>query len=175
MNPFATLQNDTVYIENLGSDRSGPYKTDIGTKGGLSASIFKRTLDVEEGWKLIRPLPNGKEESYTILEANYNPGLLSIPPSWNLKLRKDSSLKNRQPAQKKTTINISNSQGIQVGDHNTQTIESGLNELIQTITSSESSAPEKEEALGVVKSLINNPIVAGVLGGATSGLLALLG
>jgi hypothetical protein len=158
MNPFAGLQNDTVYIENSGSDRTGPYKTDIGAKGSLSATIFGSTLDVEEGWQLFRTLPNGKEESYTILETNYNAGLHTIPPSWNLKLRKDSSLISRQPSQKKTTINISNSQGIQVGDHNTQTIESGLNELIQTITSSDSSAPEKEEALGTVKSLLNNPM-----------------
>jgi hypothetical protein len=173
MNPFADLLNDTVFVEHDG-ERTGPYKTAIGNKKGLSASIFDDSLDVEEGWKLIRPLPNGKEESYTILETNYSPGLHGIPPSWTLKLRKDSSLLNKRPVQKSTTINISNSQGIQVGDYNTQSIEVGLQELINKINDSEVSVPEKEEAKNILMQLMGNPVVAGVLGGATSGILGLL-
>ncbi len=175
MNPFAELLNDTVYIQNISGDRTGPFKTAIGSKNGLSATIFDESLDVEEGWAVLRPLPNGKEESYTVLEANYSPGLHSIQPHWTLKLKKDSSLINRQPAHKKTTINISNSNGIQVGDNNVLNIESGLNELIQQIKSSNTSGAEKKQAMGTVKTLINNPIVASVLGSATSGLLSLLG
>jgi hypothetical protein len=94
MNPFASLQNDTVYIEDNTGTRSPPYKTVIGSKNGLSASIFESTLDIEEGWKLIRPLPSGKEETFTILEANYSRGLDTIPPHWRLKLKKDSSMLN---------------------------------------------------------------------------------
>jgi hypothetical protein len=175
MNIFSGLQNDTVYIENGNGDRSVAYKTAIGSKGGLSASIFDKSLDVEEGWKLIRELPNGKEEAYTILETNYNAGLHSIPSSWKLKLKKDTSLLNKSSAHKGTTINISNSQGIQVGDHNIQNIETGLKELVEKINASEVSEPEKEEAKSNFRQLINNPIVAGVLGGATSGILSLLG
>ena len=174
MNPFASLQNDTVYIENGSGERSIAYKTAIGSKGGLSATIFERSLDVEEGWKLIRALPNGKEESYTIQETNYSAGLHTIPASWKLKLKKDSSLLNKPPLHKNTTINISNSQGIQVGDHNTQNIESGLKELIEQINSSAVNDSDKQEAKGALKQLMDNSVVAGVLGGATSGILALL-
>lgn len=174
MNPFTRLQNDTVYIENGGGQRSVAYKTAIGSKGGLSASIFEKAIDVEEGWKLIRVLPNGKEESYTIQEINYNPGLHSIPASWKLKLKKDSSLLNNPPVNKNTTINISNSREIQVGDHNTQNIESGLKELVEQINSSAVNDSDKQEAKGALRQLMNNPVVAGVLGGATSGILALL-
>jgi hypothetical protein len=92
MNPFASLQNDSIYIEKPTGDRSGPYKTGVGSKNGFSVSIFETSLDVEEGWRLIRPLPNGKDELFKILEANYSPGLSSIPPHWTLKLRKESSL-----------------------------------------------------------------------------------
>ena len=175
MNPFASLQNDTVYIENGDGERSVSYKTAIGSKGGLSATIFEKSLDVEEGWKLIRALPNGKEESYTILETNYNAGLHSIPASWKLKLKKDSSLIHKSPVQKNTTINISNSQGIQVGDHNVQNIETGLKELVEQINSSSVNDSEKQEAKSALRQLMDNPVVAGVLGGATSGILALLG
>ena len=174
MNPFASLQNDTVFIENGDGERSAPYKTAIGSKNGLSATIFEKSLDVEEGWKLIRALPNGKEESYTILEANYNAGLHSIPASWKLKLKKDSSLLNKSPVHKNTTINISNSQGIQVGDHNTQNIETGLKELVEQINTSGVNESEKQEAKSTLRQLMDNPVVAGVLGGATSGILALL-
>ena len=45
MNPFASLQNDTVYIEDSGGARSGPYKTAIGSKGGLAA-FFEAALEV---------------------------------------------------------------------------------------------------------------------------------
>jgi len=175
MNPFASLQNDTVYIESSNGERSVAYKTAIGSKGGLSATIFEKALDVEEGWKLMRALPNGKEESYTILETNYNAGLHSIPASWKLKLKKDSSLLNKPPVHKNTTINISNSQGIQVGDHNTQNIETGLKELVEQINSSDINDSEKQEAKSALRKLMDNPVVAGVLGGATSGILALLG
>ena len=171
-NPFDRLMNDSVFIINANGDRTGPYKTAISNKG--SATIFDGTIDVEEGNKLLRPLPNGKEEVFTILEANYSPGLHSIPAHYSLKIRKDSSLLHKPSMPKSTTINISNSQGIQVGDHNIQNISNGLSELIQQIESSDTSPEMKTEAKGKIRELINNPTIASILGGATAGLLALL-
>lgn len=174
-NPFARFQNDTVFIEKPDGSRSDSYKTLIGSKNGLSASIYEVNLDIEEGWKLIRPLPNGKEERYTILESNYSPGLHAIPPHWTLKLRKDTSMLNDAESKKSTTINIHNSKGIQIGDHNIQHIERSLVGLIEKIELSSASVEQKSEAKSIIKQLILNPTVAGVLGGATSGLLSLLG
>lgn len=175
MNPFASLQNDTVYLEKNTGERTGPYKTAIGSKKGLSATIFDAMLDVEEGWKLIRSLPSGKEESFTILEANYSPGLHTIPPHWSLKLQKDSSMVSSPKTQPATTINITNSQGIQIGDNNVQHIASSLIGLVERIESTNSSTQEKAEAKGLLRELIFNPVVAAVLGGAASGVVALLG
>lgn len=173
MNPFASLQNDTVYIEKPTGERSGPYKTAIGSKNEFSASIFEATLDVEEEWRLLRPLPNGKEEVFTILEANYSPGLHSIPPHWTLKLRKESSL--AVPQRPPTTINIHNSSGIQIGDHNVQHIANGFVGLIEKIDASSASPQEKNEARGALRHVLENPTVAAVLGSAVGGVLALLG
>lgn len=175
MNPFARLQNDTVYVEDNSGTRSAPYKTAIGSKNGLSATIFESTLDAEEGWKLIRPLPSGKEEIFTIIEANYSPGLHSIPPHWTLKLRKDSSMANSPKPPQATTINITNSQGIQIGDHNVQHIASSLVGLVEKIESTNMPVQEKAEAKGLLRDLMSNPVVASILGSATSGVLALLG
>ena len=111
---------------------------------------------------------------FTILETNYSPGLHTIPAHYSLKIKKDSSLLQKQSAPKSTTINISNSQGIQVGDHNIQNITNSIGELIQQIESSNTSPELKSEAKGKIKELITNPTVAAILGGATAGLLALL-
>jgi len=173
MNPFASLQNDTVFIERTAGERSGPYKTAISSKGGFSASIFEANLDVEEGWKLIRPLPNGKEELFTILEANYSSGLSSIQPHWTLKLRKESSLAAAPPPT--TTINITNSSGIQIGDHNIQHIVNSFVGLIEKIEASNVPPQEKAKAKSLMRSVLENPIVAAVLGSATVGVLTLLG
>ena len=173
MNLFASLQNDTVYIEKASGERNGPYKTAIGSKGGFSASIFEADLDVEEEWKLIRPLPSGKEELFTILEANYNPGLNIIPPHWTLKLRKDSSLAAAQ--QSSTTINIAHSSGIQIGDHNVQHIANSIVGLIEKIDASNASQQEKVKAKNFLRSVLENPTVAAVLGGAAAGIIGRLG
>jgi RIP homotypic interaction motif len=177
MNPFADLQNDTVYIANDEGHRSGPYKTNISSKGGLSASIFVPSLDVEEGWKLIRILPGGKEESYTVLEVNFSNGLPSggIPAHWTLKLEKDSSLIRRQASTQGPTIHISNSQGIQIGDHNVQHIANSLTGLIEKIEGAKVSSEAKAVAKGQLATFLSNPTVAAVLGGAVDGLLSLLG
>ncbi len=174
MNPFPPLQNDTVYIEKVDGSRSGAFKTAISSKNGFSATIFESELDVKEGWKLIRPLPRGKEESYTILEAIYNPGLHTIPPHWTLKLKKDLSMLNKPSVPNSTTINISNSEGFQIGDNNVQNIEKSLFYLIEKIKTSDATETEKAEAKCLLKQLLQNPAVAAVLGGATSGLIGLL-
>jgi len=174
MNPFASLHNDTVYIVSDAGVRSAPYKTAIGSKNGLSCSIFEASLEIEEGWKLIRPLPSGKEEIFTVLEANYSPGLHSIPPHWTLKLQKDGSMINKPKAQQATTINISNSQGIQIGDHNVQHIANSLAGLIEKIESSSALPQDKAAAKGILRELVSNPVVAAVLGAATSALFAML-
>lgn len=173
MNPFASLQKDAVYIEKPSGERSGPYRTAISSKSGFSASIFEARLDVEEGWKLIRPLPNGKDELFVILEAHYSQGLSTIPPHWNLKLRKESSLATE--SRPTTTINIANSSGIQIGDHNVQHITSSFIGLVEKIESSGASAQEKEKAKGLLRGILENPTVAAVLGSATAGVLSLLG
>jgi hypothetical protein len=175
MNPFSSLQNDSVYIERPTGERSGPHRTAVSSKGGFSASIFEENLIVEEGWKMIRPLPNGKEELFSILEVNYSygsSGLARIPPHWTLKLRKDSSLATA--SRPTTTINIANSSGIQIGDQNVQHIANSFVGLIEKIDASNVPAQEKEKAKSLLRDVLENPTVAAVLGSATTGVLDLL-
>lgn len=64
------------------------------------------------------------------------------------------------------TINISNSSYVQVGDNNSQTINSGVHALIKTINESTASQAEKDEAKSLLKKLLEHPLVSAVVGGA---------
>lgn len=172
MNSFASLQNDIVFIEGATGERSIPYKTTIGSNGGFSAHIFEDSLDVEEGWKLIRRLPNGKEELFTILEVNYSSGLSSIPAHWTLKLSKDSSLATT--SRPTTTVHIANSSGIQIGDHNIQHITNSFIKLVEKIEESNAQPQEKAKAKELLRGVLENPTVAAVLGSAATFVLQLL-
>ncbi|WP_160295389.1 hypothetical protein [Photobacterium angustum] len=50
-----------------------------------------------------------------------------------------------------------------------------VKELVEQINSSDVNDSERHEAKSALRQLMDNPVVAGVLGGATSGILALLG
>lgn len=164
------LQKDKVFIEKADGTRIGPYKTTV-SQG--SAVIFDSTLDVNDGEKLIRPLPNGKEEVYLILSADYSPGLHSIPPHFNLALQKTTAI--QPPSPKQTTVHIHNSTGIQVGDHNVINIQNALNELVQRIDNTSASPQDKAEAKRRLASFLAHPLVGSVLGGVAGALVSAAG
>lgn len=178
MSLFTSMQNDQVTVKSTDGSQSATYKTHVGSKGNHHvATIFDANFIGQEGWILSRLLPGGREEAYLILEANYSPGLHSIPPHWNLKLQKGTSLSQMQKElqmKQAPIININNSQGIQIGDHNIQHIASSLQGLIEEIDQSSASLHEKQEAKGIVTKLLENPTVASILGGAVGGLIGLI-
>lgn len=63
---------------------------------------------------------------------------------------------------------------VQIGNNNSLVIEQGLKSLIDKIDSKDIPEPEKEVAKNSLKSLLSNPTVAAILGGAASGILSLL-
>lgn len=174
-NPFSSLQKDVVYVQCPDGERHGPYQTALTSKNSVHvATIYDATFDGQEGCSLIRILPNRREETYSILEANYSSGLHSIPPHWALKLRKDASLLHKPEPKAAPSITINNSQGIQIGDHNIQHIAGSLQGLAQMISQSEAPQAEKDAAKGLLVNLLQSPVVATVLGGATSAVLGYL-
>lgn len=174
-NPFASMHTDTVHVKSPDGTQSGTYMTKIGAKNGYhAATVFDESFIGMEGWILSRELPNGREETYKIVEVNYSQGISGIPPHWNLKLHKDASLLHVAQAKQVPNITINNSQGIQIGDHNVQHIANSLAGLIEKIDDSTASPQEKDEAKGLISKLLESPVVASVLGGTVSGVLALL-
>lgn len=72
-----------------------------------------------------------------------------------------------------TNINISHSHGIQIGDHNVQTIIDTFNTLIQKIDAADASPEEKAEAKGRLAKFLEHPLVCSVIGGAVGGITGL--
>ena len=136
MNPFDVFMTETIYlIKKITGQQLGPYKCML---TGDSCAIDDKTLDVDHGDIITRTLPNGKEEQYTVLRADYREDFEAIPGGYELKLRKEQQI-HKHPASVTNNVNINNSTGFQVGNDNilTNTIQhspSEYNEL-QTLVS----------------------------------------
>lgn len=172
MNPFARLMKDDVYLENSSGVRAGPYKTAF---QNTQIQIFETSLDTTEGDKVVRPLPNGKEDYFTVTEIEFSSGLSRIPAHYTLHISKDSAAsKTAQNTTTTNNININNSQGIQVGNYNTQTLELAFNQLLEQINNSDASREQKEEAKGRLLSFISHPLVTAIVGASLPVALGLL-
>jgi hypothetical protein len=68
------------------------------------------------------------------------------------------------------TVNISGSTNVIVGDNNKLTVQHHIHELANAIDSSNSTPAEKAEAKGLLRQLVEHPLVAAIAGGAV-GLL----
>ena len=172
MNPFDDMLNDVVFIVQASGKRQGPYKTALSSAG---AQIFDAKLDVDEGDRLVRALPNGKEDSYAVLEAHFNQQFEDIPAHFDLKLKKGSLMTTPTSASRSTTVHISNSTGVQVGDNNVLNIQNAFNDLIQRIEDSSGSDGEKQEVKSRIAALLTHPLVASILGGVAGNLPGMLG
>jgi hypothetical protein len=69
---------------------------------------------------------------------------------------------------------IAHSSNIQVGDHNTQSIVTGIQQLISEIDCSSSSDEQKKEAKSLLKGFLEHPLTSAVVGGAVGGLVGML-
>ena len=163
------LMGDEIYIQSPDGTQVGPVKSSV---QGNKVIIGDESLVIEEGGKVLRPLPNGRSEVHTILEVAFHKdpfgGRLS---HYSLKTRKEGSLVTTPSA---TTINISHSQGIQVGNNNVQNIVCALEELSRAIDASGAGKEVKAEAKSKLKAFLAHPATVAVLGAAAEKLLGRL-
>jgi hypothetical protein len=162
---------DTVFIERDGA-RQGPFQCNF-SSGRFN--IFVKELDVTEGDKVVRLIPN-KEEYYTVTEVNYSKGLSSIQPHYVLSIRKDSALPKTAPQVATTTnhISIHGSTGIQIGDHNIQNLQIAFKEVLASIEGADAPREVKEEARNRLHSFLSHPLVAAAVGAGLPVALGLL-
>lgn len=175
---FEELCTDELLVVKKDGTRTGPFKGRLWTTKSNGdppgAIIFDESLDVDEGDQLARKLPNGKEELCTVLEVAYNKGVSAIPSHYHLKIEKSTALPRRSD-RTSATVNVYNSQGVQIGDYNTQNVVAVLESLVSEIESSDGTTEEKREAKSRLRAFMQHPLVVSILGAATGGLLGSLG
>ncbi|WP_153069777.1 hypothetical protein [Psychromonas sp. psych-6C06] len=164
------MLTDNAFIENKNGERTGPFKTKFGPE---KLVIFNEQLVVTENDVVIQPLPNGTEERFAITDVQFNSGIGRMQSHFSITVVKEAKQERENKVANNTTFHINNS-NVQVGDGNIQNIVNAFEQLTQEIESSNSTPAEKEEAKGLLKSLISNPTVASVLGGAVSGLIGVM-
>lgn len=73
--------------------------------------------------------------------------------------------------QSNQTINITGSSNVIVGDHNQQSIQHSVQELVRVIESSGATPEKKEEAKGLLRKFLEHPLLVPVAAGAIKLLL----
>lgn len=170
---YEDLMNDHCFVINPNGEKSGPYKTAF--SAGNSIRIFDPNFDAQEGDSLIQPLPNGKEMSFVITGTSYHSGLGDdIPGSWKVVYAKGGT-QPKQPQVINPIYNFHGANNVQIGDNNIQNIRSAVETLVHGINNAQTTPEEKEKAKGLLRTFLENPTTASVLGAAATGVLALLG
>lgn len=170
MNPFEIFIKESILFHHKNGSATGPFKA-IFSKDKFT--VFDLSLDTSEGDTLDRTLPTGKHERYDVIHVAFQQGLEEIPASIDIKVRKQGSLVSL-PHSKIMNVSISNSQGFQIGDHNTQNIVNALKSIIDKIENSDSTPESKIEVKTRLRAFLEHPITSAVIGGASGGLVELL-
>lgn len=170
MHAFDDMCNEELHIRHKDGRVAGPVKAAFG-KGKFT--IFDGSLDISEGDLVDRPLPNGKAERYDVTNAEYRQEFHGIPAHVVLSVRKHGALVSFEKA-KTVNIHINNSQGFQVGDHNTQHIVDSFKQVIEQLNKGPGTPAEKAEAKSRLKAFLEHPLTSAAVGAALGSLLPLL-
>lgn len=169
---FDDLMNDSCFVIDADGKRMGPFKTAFTRKNSIH--ISDSTLFTQEGDTLVQTLPNGKELLFNIIGVSYQSGLDDIPGWWHVVYAKGGT-HPKAPQVINPTYNFHGSNNVQIGDNNIQNIRNAVESLVDGINNAQTTPEEKEKAKGLLRTFLENPTTASVLGAAATGVLALLG
>lgn len=166
---FEELANDRVTIEKPNGTTTGPHHSVV---EATEVTILGADADCEPGDVVCRKLPSGRIERLVVLDATFSPGLHEIPSVWQLKVRKESARPEVEGSRPHITIHQAH--GVQIGDHNTQTVVGALTALVKEIEVADAPAAAKVEAKTRLKRFLEHPLVTSVLGAAAGSVLSKL-
>lgn len=162
------LSNAEVYVQDQSGERSGPFR---GVLSARNLTVRDMKFHATEGDHIVRTLPNGRDETYLVRQANCNLGAAGLGLAhWHLDLEKTTAIPPRTSV-KTTTVNIHNSTGVQVGDHNLMNFQVAINEMIKKIDDSNASPEDKAEAKSRLSAFLTHPLVISIAGGIASALM----
>lgn len=164
------LLTDDAFVQTHDGNRTGPYKTKF---AGHELVFYDQNFHAEPDDLIIQKLANGREKSHKVLDVQHNSGLRQIPATIIVTVQAGLS---HSPSQNHithhTTVNATN---VQMGDNNAQYINNAFQELINNIDNSSTSPAQKAEAKSRLQALVENPVVAAILGGVAQGIAGKLG
>ena len=166
MNPFEMMLNAEISIEKPDGQVLGPVLCILADN---KATVFDEKLDLAEGDTVLHKLPNGKIERFRIADLSFTGGFSAMPSQFQLKLEREGAKKRPSGA---PSITITNAQGIQIGDYNTQTLVGAFQALASAIEASEAPPEEKEEARSRLRAFLEHPIVAAIVGASAGAILS---
>lgn len=162
------LAKDKIFLLKDGADRLGPFVGAVDSRTGR-IEVFVDDLDANTGDKIARPTAPNKEETYEIVDVHYEVPIHRTFPKYILDVKRQGT--PEKPSWRGApTINISNSQGIQIGDYNAQSVVNMLESLAAEIDKVDAPEDQKVEAKSRLQGLLSHPLVVGVLGSAAGGL-----
>ncbi len=166
---FDGLLTDDIFIVESNGKHQGPIKASV---QGTKIYVFDKLSTIKEGNKILRSLPNGRSESYTILGVTFHEGPANEGLSHSeIATQKDSALVETPSS---GTTKVSGSYNIQIGDGNIKNIVESLEVLLKSIELSDVSADQKAGVKKHIKSFLDHPIISSVLGNAADNLLSTL-
>ncbi len=162
------LAEDKIYVLKEVGEKLGPFTAAVDSRKGI-IEVFAKDLDVEIGDKLSRPVSSTKEEIYAVLDVHYENVTHDVFASYELDVKREGAPEKPQ-WNSAPTIHINNSQGIQIGNHNVQSVINMLQELVSEIDKIDAPSEQKIEAKNRLLAFLRHPTVSSVLGGAAGGL-----
>ncbi len=169
-NPFAEFENEEIFINRKDGTRTGPHKASF---DHTNFTMWDSEIEVENGDTIDRPISPKKSERYTVTNTKFTKEWQGMPACWDITVRGSAAVIDT-PKRVTNNITINNSQGFQIGDHNTQHFVEGIKAIITEIDNSNASLAEKKEAKGRLAAFLEHPLTAGILSGAVGGLTGLL-
>lgn len=155
---FEEIMNDTIYILKSDGEKYGPFK---GTVTPNQIFPSKVNIIIEAGDRIIRPLSNGGEETYTVINPVFYEDFADIEAHYQLDVRKDGTILRHPPSH--VTNNISfqgdgNKININSLDNSTnieynESINALVNELLEEISKLDDNSANKADLTGVIETI----------------------
>ncbi len=164
------LAKDKIYILKLSGEKIGPYKATVDSRRNR-VEVFDDDFNSEIGDTLIRPTAPGRDEFYLVEDVHYEQVISRAFAPFELDVKRQGAPERPTRGSVTNTYHISDSQNIQIGDHNMQNVISVMQSLVNEIERADSTPEQKAQALGHLQTFLTHPLITSITGGAAGALV----
>jgi len=151
------MMTDKVFFEDKNGTRIGPYKTKFGTD---RITVFQDELNVTEGDRVIQPLSNGTEQVYMVEAVAYGAARRNVPGHFSITITKEAVA----PTTGASAAGTGMQSNVNLGHIRNENATALIQFLAARIENADFTAEQKDEARRLLRSLIEHPVVAAILG-----------